>query len=74
MKYHYFYRADFKTEYSGEHTIAGVIATDSRLLAGNGSWSRFTEAIAEEITDTGHELYGTPRITSVSFLHATDDE
>lgn len=74
MKYHYFYQADFGTEYSEGKTIAGVIATDSRLLAGNGSWPRFTEAIAKEITDTGHKLYGAPIITSVSFLHAADDE
>ena len=74
MKYHYFYRADFRTEYSEGKAIAGVIATDSRLLADNGSWPRFTEAIAKEITDAGHKLHGAPVIVSVSFLHAADDE
>ncbi len=74
MKYHYFYRADFKTEYNRGRAIVGVIATDNRLLADNGSWPRFTEAVAKDITDAGHRLYGIPNITSVSFLHATDDE
>lgn len=74
MKYHYFYRADFRTEYSERKAIAGVIDTDSRLLADNGSWPRFIEAVAKEITDAGHRLYAVPNIISVSFLHATDDE
>lgn len=74
MKYHYFYRAEFKTKSKGEHIVTGVIAIEHRLLVDNGSWPRFTEAVAKEITDAGHRLYGIPNITSVSFLHATDDE
>jgi hypothetical protein len=74
MKYHYFYRADFKTKSKGEHIVTGVIAIEHRLLADNGSWLRFIEAVIKGITADGHDLYDVPNIISISFLHATEDE